>query len=378
MRALLQSIARQRRLSACVKWIAAVVVLGSAPTAFAQFDGESSYDAHGVLWTPWNPDDWTRRFRIGAVVGFNINAKFNMNGSAFGVSGNNPANGVYDDGYVHKDDTGSTDGFTSNWGYNNASQYNAGANTMSFHTVDSFSATDSGSANAGIVPGIDLAYSAYLWNSRYLNIGWELGFDWMPITISENNTISGDVVESTYVYDTGGIVIPDPPYQGGPSGTGPLLPIDHHPATTTPSIPATITGSRTLDVNLYIFRLGPTFNLNAGKNFSFTVGVGPALGLVDGALQFNENIIITPPTSSSIPASSTKNKGEIGSTELVYGGYVNVTCLYHLPNSDGRADLYLSTQYMPLSSATFKGGGRESKLELGGQVSISIGVNWPF
>jgi len=374
MRAFCQTMNRQCRLKAGIKLIAAAVVLASAPTAFSQLDGSGNYDEHGILWTPWNPDDWTRRFHLGAVVGFNIGAKFNMSGN-FGISGNNPAAGIYDDGYVHPDNSGAGDGYTSNWGYNNASQYNAAKNTLTMDAVTGFTVTGSNHASedAGPTPGIDLAYSAYVWHAGHFGIGWELGFDWMPITISDNNPISGTVNLNTYVYDTGGIVVPDPPYQGGSSGTGPLIPLpDNPPTPTTTTSDATITGSRSLDLNLYIFRLGPTINLDLGKDFSVAASFGPAMGIVDGDYQFNEHIF------DSASGTTTQNKGQFGSTELVYGGYVNASLIYHLPNSDGRADLYLSTQFMPLSSATYKGDGREGKLELSGQMSISIGVNWPF
>ena len=57
-----------------------------------------------------NPDeDWTRHFRLGALVGLNIKARFTLNGP-FNVSGNNPANGIYDDGYEREDNTGNAGG----------------------------------------------------------------------------------------------------------------------------------------------------------------------------------------------------------------------------------------------------------------------------
>ncbi|HEX4343387.1 MAG TPA: hypothetical protein VH255_08345, partial [Verrucomicrobiae bacterium] len=222
----------------------------------------------------------------------------------------------------------------------------------------------------GVVPGIDLAYSAYIWNTKHLNIGWEIGFDWLPIGVSANQSQSGFVDETTTIFSTGGIVVPTAPYQGGSSGTGPLLPTTPTSSTETTSSPASITGTQGLDLNLYVFRLGPTFNVNLGKSFSITAGIGPALGVVDGELQFNENIVTS--------VSSTSNKGHISATQLVYGGYVNFTALYHLPSDAGHADIYISTQYMPLNTATFKGAGREGQLELSGQASVSIGFNWPF
>ena len=33
---------------------------------------------------------------------------------------------------------------------------------------------------------------------------------------------------------------------------------------------------------------------------------------------------------------------------------------------------------MPLGNASFSSGGRAAELNLGGQIYVSIGVNWPF
>ena len=58
-----------------------------------------------------------------------------------------------------------------------------------------------------------------------------------------------------------------------------------------------------------------------------------------------------------------------------FGGYVNATFMYHVTDD---ADIYLGAQYMPMENADFSGGGRQAQLNLGGQVYISAGINWPF
>src|SRR6185437_14798479 len=100
---------------------------------------------------PWlleriNPDDdWTRHFRIGAVVGFNIKGNFNLNGN-YNVAPHAP--GVYDDGYVHLDSRNDPTE-TSYFGYDNGGQYNG--STLTMHSANSVSVTGGGvgSGNAG-------------------------------------------------------------------------------------------------------------------------------------------------------------------------------------------------------------------------------------
>src|SRR5437762_2350007 len=94
-------------------------------------------------------DDWTRNFRIGMTLGLNVHADFKMGGT-FALSGKDPgpmgvsgANHEFDDGYVRVDNTGNAGGFTSYWGYQNVSQYDAGAQTLTFHTATSLSASSS-------------------------------------------------------------------------------------------------------------------------------------------------------------------------------------------------------------------------------------------
>jgi hypothetical protein len=98
------------------------------------------------------------------------------------------------------------------------------------------------------------------------------------------------------------------------------------------------------------------------------VGVGPALGIVSGNLKFNENIVTE-------TGGVTHNQGEIGATETTFGGYVNSTLTFHTVKN---GDFYLGVQFIPMNDVTISGQGREGKLNLGGQVYLSAGINWPF
>ena len=50
--------------------------------------------------------DWSQNFRVGMLVGFNINANFRMSGTGFPISGNNPGP-VGVPGPAHRSDDGS-------------------------------------------------------------------------------------------------------------------------------------------------------------------------------------------------------------------------------------------------------------------------------
>lgn len=309
--------------------------------------------------------DWTRNFRIGALVGLNISANFSMKGQ-FNVSGNKPP-GVYDDGYVRVDETGNAQGYTSYWGYNDASQYD-GNHTLLMHSGSSFNSTGSSSKSGEAFVGFDLAYGGNIWRGNRMRIGWELGFGLLPINITDNQPMSATLNRSVYSFNTGGIVIPTAPYNGGPSGIGPIIPFEHTQLPDETGLPATVTGSRTLDVNLYLVRLGPTIFWDLNRYVGLQVGVGPALGIVSGNLKFDETI-------TTEDGGTTFNRGQIGATEVTFGGYVNSTITFHTVKN---GDFYLGVQFIPMNSTTISGQGREARLNLGGQVYLSAGINWPF
>jgi len=353
-------------------WCLATGLAGTALTLSAQPEVYGNPDSIAFIRIPRDADDWTRHFHIGALVGMNISASFSMNGN-FGV--NRPP-GVYDDGYVHP--TGDPLGYTTDWGYNwgpnnataaHPSQYDPVAQTLTMHATTSFSASGSANADGGPFPGFEMAYGDNLWYWKHARVGWEFGFGWLPINISDNQTLSGNVKQSVYIFNVANsplnLPLPQAPYQGGPNGGHPIP--DSYSSSSSNNLAGTVSGSHTLDANLFTFRLGPSFYWDLTDHFGFSLGAGPAVGLVDGSYKFDE--IITAGSSSA------HNTGQIRGTKLVYGGYVNGTLYYHVQNN---ADIFVGAQYMPMSDATISGGGREGRLNLGGQLYFTVGVSWPF
>jgi hypothetical protein len=359
---------RYAGLLACV-WL--ICVADFASSVFAQTNADEKPDASAFIRIPPDTHDWTQHFRIGALVGLNINAKFSMNGT-FNISGNNPANGIYDDGYVRVDNTGNAGGQTAYWGYDNNSQYNLANQTLTMHANTSFSAANSANDDGGPFPGFDMAYGDDLWYWEHARVGWEVGFDLLPISITDNQPMSAAVNQSTYVFNTGwpaGVPIPSAPYQGLPNG-GPGEPTisSAPPSVTSQTLQGgTITGTHSLDVMFYALRLGPSFSWDLSKQVGISLAVGPAVGVVSGDYKYDETITIN--------GISVHNSGRFGATDMVFGGYVNATAMYRV---EKHGDIYAGVQYMPMTDATFSSAGREGRLNLNGQIYFTVGVNWPF
>src|ERR1700690_1055484 len=250
-------------------------------------------------WDRWgiqkvsDDDDWTRHFRLGAMVGLNISANFNVK-NPITFSSKGAAQENYDDGYMPPSGNGP---YTSDWGYNDASQYSAAQHTLTMHQATSFAATGGTSSESGdsAFVGFDMAYGGNLWNWGRAKIGWDLGFGLLPINIKDNLSLSGIVSQNVYAFDTSGIdglgIVPNPfppaGHRGGVGGTA-FLP-STPPSISTATVPnETLTGTRTLDVTLYTVRLGPSVYWDLNQYFGVSAGVGPAIGIVSGNLQYNE------------------------------------------------------------------------------------------
>jgi hypothetical protein len=332
---------------------------------------QEAFDRYFGMPAAARQSEWTSHFSFGAAVGFNISAKFNENG-VFNLPGSGVANGLYDDGYVLTDITGSTDGYTTYWGYQNANQVQntAAGQTVVMHKTTSFTTIGNSSQDeGGPFPGFELDYGGSLYHWQNFRIGWDLGFDLVPFSISDNQTLTATVNQNAYAFSVpNGVVVPLPGSQGPYNGQGALLSTS---STSSSSVTAgTVSGTRSLDTILYGLRLGPTFYWDFANNWSASLGVGPAMGVVSAEYKYNE--VVTTSTSSA------PSNGSFHGLDVVYGGDVNATLFYHTADKKRPVDLYISAQFMPLGSADFSQGGRDAKLDLSGQIYISAGVNWPF
>ncbi len=315
--------------------------------------------------------DWPHNLRVGAMVGFNLKAEFAMSGQ-FTIAGSNPGtagggqNHEYDDGYVRLDATGNNGGLTWNWGYENAGQL--AGQRLYFHSTQSYSASGNARANGDAQVGFDSAYDGRLFPLWGGSFGWELGFGVMPIKIGDTQPMTASGTRIVHSFDASGIdALPTAPYQGG--FTGPSVTIgDSATAEPNQSVSALLTGSRTVDVVLYNFRLGPTLQWEVHPRLALAVSAGAAFGIASGGLEYDETLVFA-------DGSTAQNRGEVGDTELVYGGYLAGTLMYHAVK---HGDLYVGMQYMPLTSASFSGGGREATLQMSGGLYFSVGLNWPF
>jgi hypothetical protein len=311
------------------------------------------------------PSDWTRNFRVGMQLGLNISAKFKTTG-AFNVPGTagGPNGFTFDNGYVLQDSSGSP-GETWNWGYDDPGQLSG--NTLSYQSTTGYNVQDSGTHSKSDDPyvGFDMAYgwSFARWGSA--KVGVEFGFGLLPISISDNQPLQASLSTQDYEVDASGVIVPEDGYHGSFEGPGVIIPRTVTP-TSNSTVDGTVSGSRSLDVTLYSFRLGPTLFWELTPKAGVGVSAGGAFGIVSGDYKFRER-----------PTTSTGNflTGKFGNTDAVYGGYISALTTYRI---EDHGDIFLGAQFMSLTDSTFKQEGREAKLGLGAGIYFTAGINWPF
>jgi len=343
--------------------VRAGLALGLASLAQTSF-GQADYDP-----------GWAKNFRIGAVSGFNVKGSFKLSGQ-FPISGTDPGaigvNGVehvYDDGYVRVDGTGNAQGYSGYWGYENASQYDPGSQQILFRHSTSFTGQGSGSGENDFSIGAELAYGGGIRRWERMRLGWEAGFAWLPSEIADSSPIPALINGDIYAHSVGTVIPPQAPYQGGPSGVGgPTISDLSTVVGSYSDNSGTVLGSRTLEMDLFIFRLGPTLFFDVSPEVGLSVSAGPAAAFVSQTYSYNESVTLHNGTTSN-------NRGSFSDSTFIYGAYVNLIGTYHL---EVNGDLYLGLQYLPLTDAGISQSGREATADFSGQLMISAGINWTF
>ena len=312
--------------------------------------------------------DWTKHFRVGMQITLNIEAEI-TGGGDFNFE---TRPGEYADGFVRPDQDGGD--LTTFWSYQNAGQYSAADNTLTFSRAESFSGgfTESTQDDSPYL-GLELAYGTAITRWGDALIGWEAGYSFLPLSIKQRGDISGSINTRLFIHDVPpGVTVPPAGHVGSPTGEGTA--IERLPSDIIDGEPidgVRGSGSRGLDASLHTLRLGPTIHFELGRRWAVQGGVGPMVGYVTGEYTFDEDF-------SFQDASGTRRaraEGDFGGDEFVYGGYAQALLLFHF---EEHGDIYAGLQFMGLSGADFEEGARSAKLNMGATLSFLVGVNWPF
>lgn len=316
------------------------------------------------------------RSRVGLSYrpAFNVTVRFNGLGGAAPLPGTDPGplNGgpfdrIYDDGYNRPDTTLPSDGLTWYWGYREANQISDG-----YLLLSRSSALPDGSSTRqadGPQHGLELSYRYQLWAGPRLRAGWEGAFGLTHVSVADSAAVSSSVHKLTDAYDLGGIIPPQPPYEGTYFGPGPLI-ADTPTWRQERRLPgvARTTGLRQVDAWVYGLRLGPYLEVPVVPRLAFSFSGGCALAVADSEFQY-AHLTQLPGRD---PVSQT---GQTRTTRARVGGFVAAGLAWSVARD---IDLFAGAQYQRLGRMRQQTGPAQVELDLRNPVFFCVGAGFHF
>jgi len=328
--------------------------------------------------------DSTNRVTASLRLGFNFSGKFKGVGTTFAPGA--PLTGArrtphgdaynYGDGYVYADKSGSLDGMTSYWGYDNANQVGASvANSIDFHRTDATGLPGTRSDADTPSVGFEVAYNYQLGRDdwRHLNYGIEGAANFMPVSFGGSGTYNLALrsITDTYGY-TAGTTPPSAnlPYQGSFEGPGFLLNIPRTGRTTQLGN-ATFQVQQDFDGDLWGFRVGPYLEYAPSPKWSLYLSGGLAVGIMTADASWKETLTLP----GGGPGSSTSVSGSGSDVSLLGGFYVGADAQYKF---NERWSVDGGVQFQDIGTYNHNFGGRNVEVDLSQSIFIHAGVSYSF
>jgi hypothetical protein len=334
-------------------------------------------------------DEPRNRIGISYRMGLNIHADFKKLGGVAATSNPNshtdPAHTnttirTYDSGsYVGTDITGNDHGpgfenTTWYWGY--ASGGSVQGNSMVLSSSSSPANGVSKDNTDDPQHGVEITYDHEFFRKNKWRFGLESAFGYTRISISDSHTLTAFVNRITDTYTIpGGVIVPPPGYNGSYEGPGPVIGADPsgHTQTMTTQAGDTIEGSRSLDSNVFSFRLGPYVEYPLSERFSLLFSGGLYLVVGDSHFEFREKVTIVDPVTGI--ATIENHSGSSSQTDFLVGGYVGMNVMYSLTKN---VDLFVGAQLQSAGRSVTHSSGKEAVLDMGKSVVVSIGASYSF
>jgi hypothetical protein len=324
-------------------------------------------------------DPITNRLSLSLRVPFNIKAKFTgaMTVGAGGSTRTTP-NGAtynYDDGYVFNDVSGSGDGLTWYWGYDDsASQVDSANNAILLSRTTGDASLSSPDMDDDGSIGFELAYAKELGRGESTRYGFEAALNFMSLGMSSGGSYraTGTRTVDSYAFTPG----TTPPgasagseYQGTFDGPGFVIASTAFSSTTVAGGPiGTVSGLRSLDADVWGGRIGPYLEWDLDDNVSVSVSGGLALGLVDVSARWDESL--------TLDGGGTFTDAGSGSDDaLQFGFYLAANLNWRLSDHWSAVG---GVQYQNLGTYDESFGTRGVELDLSKSLFFTIGVGYSF
>ncbi len=280
--------------------------------------------------------------------------------------------GAYDNGYV-KPDAGGSATSTWNWGYNTASQIQAGNlvlqridGTPRVGGIDALK--DDPHWGGELIAGFEFA--RFNIGKREAKFGFEAGYSYSTLSSSQHAMATGTAVQTVDQFSLGGVIPPLAPYQGTFAGPGPLLSLNPSAHATTSSA-ATATLDSRLQTDFHTFRVGPWIEVPLSGRMSLGLSAGYATVYTGSSWDITESLAFA---NAALPAPTSVSIHTNGA-HWSPGAFAQARLQYRLTRHVG---LYVGADMQYSTSSSVIAPGREVRFNLGTSYGGVAGVSLNF
>ena len=324
------------------------------------------------------------RISLSYRLGLNITADFRRFGGFPAATDPGPSSGAkenrnYDNGYNRVDITGNDHqpGFpdtTWNWGFQGGSSVQG--NSIVLHSASSPANAVSKNNDDGVNHGFEISYQRELKRAEKWRGGLEVAFGFTTLSIRDSRVLRNEanLITDTFPVPGGVETIPGYPfgpndsYSGSYATPGALLDSSLDPGQrvrSTVSSITTITGERRLDANLYLIRLGPYVEFPLTEKVALFVNAGLNLAIGDSTFTYTETVAYNGATRAMRSASGSQ-------LDVLVGGYAGGGFSYAFNEKWG---VFAGAQFQTAGRSFNHQGGKESVLDMGQTVVVTVGVS---
>jgi hypothetical protein len=323
------------------------------------------------------------RLSLSYRLGLNITADFRRLGGFSPATDPGPDSGAtenrnYDNGYNRVDISGNNHpGFpdtTWNWGFQGGGSVQG--DSIVLQSVSSPSDAVSKNNDDGVNHGFEISYQREFLRKEKWRGGLEAAFGFTKLTISDSRVLHNqvNVITDTYAVPGGVEAIPGYPfgpndsYAGTFEGPGALLDSSLDPGQRVRSVVSsatTITGTRELDANIYLIRLGPYLEVPVTEKFAVFFNAGLSLAIGDTTFSYNETVDYSGGTRAT--------RSDSGSQlDLLVGFYAGGGLSYQFNDKWGA---FAGAQFQTAGRSINEAGGKQSVLDMGETIVVTVGVS---
>ena len=324
------------------------------------------------------------RLSLSYRLGLNITADFRRFGGFPAATDPGPASVAtvdrnYDNGYNRVDITGNDHepGFpntTWNWGFQGGGSVQG--NSIVLQSASSPANAVSKNNDAGVNHGFEISYQRELKREEKWRGGLEVAFGFTTLSIRDSRVLHNEVnlVTDTFAVPGGVEAIPGYPFGPNDSYAGSYVPpgalLDSsldagQRVRSTVSSVTSITGERKLDANLYLIRIGPYVEFPLTEKVALFANAGLNLAIGDSTFTYSETVAYNGATRATRSASGSQ-------LDVLVGGYAGGGFSYAFNEKWGA---FAGAQFQTAGRSFNNQGGKESVLDMGQTVVVTVGVS---